>query len=315
MLSGSLDHNGVHSGNRSGPPRRFNRYRFRDALTGAFFVLPQVIGYTVFVAIPIISVAWYSLHDWNLVRGNFDFIGPGNYLRLFSDPEMSQVVFATVVFTVGFVVLNVALGLLLALATNRASRGIGILRTVYFAPVVVSLVAWTLVWRFILQDEGVLNVALSWVGIDGPTWLREPLPALAALIMVQVFKSAGLSMVILLGALQGVPNELREAARMDGASRFGVFRHITLPLIAPFIFLDVVMSLIVSVRSFALVDLLTSGGPGSSTQILSYYIYTQGFERNNMGYASSLAIVLMAAVLAVTVIQFGMRRRWSYLEE
>lgn len=306
---------GGRSPRRSGPRRRGPSYKARDAATGVLFVLPQVVGYTIFVAIPIVSVAWYSLHDWNLVRGNFDFIGFDNYLRILSDPEMGDVGFATVVFAVGFVVLNVGLGLVLALATNQARRGTTALRTIYFAPVVVSLVAWTLVFRFILQDEGVLNAVLSWVGIDGPTWLREPLPALASLIMVDVLKSAGLSMVILLGALQGIPSSVGEAARMDGASSWRIFRSITLPLIAPFIFLDIVMSLIVSVRSFALVDLLTSGGPGSSTRILPYYIYTQGFERNDMGYASSLAMVLMVAVLAVTVVQFAMRRRWSYLED
>lgn len=293
----------------------FARHKVRDAATGFLFVLPQMVGYTIFVAIPIISVAWYSLHDWDLVQGNFDFIGFGNYVQILSDPEMGDVAFATIVFSVGFVVLNVCLGLALALATWRATRSSALFRTVYFAPVVVSLVAWTLVFRFILQDQGVLNAALDLVGIDGPIWLREEFPALFSMIVVQLLKSVGLSMVIFLGALQGIPPELREAARVDGASDWAVFRRITLPLLTPFVFLVIVLSLVISVRSFALVDLLTAGGPGSSTRILSYYIYTQGFERLNMGYASSLAIVLMVVVLVVTAVQFAVRRRWSYLEE
>lgn len=291
------------------------RRKTRDAATGFLFVLPQLIGYTIFVAIPIVSVAWYSLHDWNLVQGNFDFIGLDNYGRMLSDPEMGDVAFATVAFTVGFVIVNVALGLALAIATHRPRRGGAIFRTIYFAPVVVSLVAWTLVFRFILQDQGVLNAALELVGIDGPIWLRETGPALFSLIAVQVLKTAGLSMVVFLGALQGIPPELREAAMVDGATDWDVFRRVTLPLITPFIFLVVVLCLIITVRSFALVDLLTAGGPGSSTRILSYYIYTQGFERFNIGYASSLAMVLMLVVLAVTAMQFAVRRRWSYLEE
>lgn len=290
-------------------------WRQRDAASGYGFIAPQFIGFTVFVLGPIAAVIWFSLHEWNLVVGNFDFVGLGNYSTMLSDPEVGHVALISLAFAFAYVPLNVGLGLLLAIAANRAIRSIGILRTLYFAPVVVSLVAWTIVFRFILQDEGVLNGLLRLAGVDGPNWLREATPALTMVIVVQVLKTAGLSMVIFLAALQGIPREVSEAARVDGASGWAVFRRITVPLISPFIFLVVVLSVINSIKSFALIQLLTDGGPGRATTVLAYYIYDQGFQRLEMGYASTIAVVLFVVVLTLTALQFGFRKRWVYSEE
>jgi multiple sugar transport system permease protein len=134
-------------------------------------------------------------------------------------------------------------------------------------------------------------------------------------VIVQVLKTAGLSMVIFLAALQGIPKEVTEAARVDGAGGFTLFRRITMPLISPFIFLVVVLSLINSIKSFALIQLLTEGGPGHATSVLSYYIYDQGFLRYEMGYASSIAVILFIVVLSLTAAQFAVRKRWVYSEE
>lgn len=290
-------------------------YRQRDRLSGYGFVAPQVIGFLIFVAGPILAVMWFSLNDWNLIVAELDFIGLGNYQAILQDREIGNVALNSVVFAAAYVPLNVGLGLLLAVAANRATRLVGVLRTMYFAPVVVSLVAWTIVFKFILQDRGVLNGALQIAGVDGPNWLREPAPALAMVIIVQVLKTAGLSMVIFLAALQGIPREVTEAARVDGATGWSLFRRITVPLISPFIFLTIVLSVINSIKSFALIQLLTEGGPGHATTVLAYYIYNQGFQRFEMGYASAVAVVLFVIVLGLTGAQFRLRQRWVYSEE
>jgi multiple sugar transport system permease protein len=182
-------------------------------------------------------------------------------------------------------------------------------------PVVVSLVAWVIVWRFLLQSDGGINAILQLVaGVEGPNWLREPEWALAMVVLVQLLKNAGLAMVLFLAALQGIPTTLQDAARVDGAGRVAEFRNITLPLITPFIYLVSILAVIAALKSFSLIFLMTRGGPGSATTVLAYYIYKQAFEFYRMGYASALAAVLFALVLGLTVAQFLTRKRWVYSE-
>jgi multiple sugar transport system permease protein len=284
-------------------------------MAGYMFILPQYAGFLVFIVLPIVCVLWFSLHDWNLVYGTFEFIGLDNFGRILTDPEMPSVAVATVVYAAGVVPLEVGLGLVLALAMNQPIRGIGVFRTVIFAPVVVSVIAWTVVWRFILASDGILNVVLEVGGIHGPNWLREDFWALVWLVLVQVFKSVGLAMIVFLAALQSVPTDVREAAIVDGAGRWTMFRRITFPLITPFVFLMVVLATIDSLKSFGLVYWLTSGGPGDATKILSYYIYDQSFQRYDEGYGSALSVVLLLIVFVLTALQFAARRRWVYSED
>jgi multiple sugar transport system permease protein len=305
---------GAVASRRPGAPRNLT-YRQRDALTGYLFVLPQVGGFSVFVLGPILAVFWFSLHDWNLVFGTFEFTGLGNYGKLARDPQIDAVARNTVLFTLAYVPLSVGLGLALALLTNRALRGMALFRTLYFMPVVVSLVAWVIVWRFLLQADGGLNAVLqAAAGIQGPNWLRDPEWALVVAVLVQIFKNAGLAMVLFLAALQGIPQTVQEAARVDGAGRIREFRHITLPLITPFIYLTSILAVIAALKSFSLIFLMTRGGPGNATTVLAYYIYKQAFEFSAMGYASALAAVLFALVLGLTVAQFVTRRKWVYSE-
>jgi multiple sugar transport system permease protein len=289
-------------------------YWQRDAATGYGFVGPQVAGFSVFVLGPIVAVGWFALHEWNLIFGAPRFAGLANFQHMLVDADIGQVALNSTLFAVGYVPLNVALGLAFALAVHRATRAVAFFRTLYFAPVVVSLVAWTIVWRFLLQDDGMVNGLLRLTGIDGPNWLRDPDTALAMVVLVQVLKTAGFSMVLFLAALQAVPRELEEAARLDGANGWALFRRITLPLIAPFVFLVTVLSVITSLKSFALIYLLTGGGPGKATMVLAYYIYEQGFRRFEFGYASALALVLFAVVILLTAGQFALRKRWVYSE-
>lgn len=299
-------------------PRRASwrlTYWQRDSLEGIAFVSPQLVGFLLFVVGPVLAIGWFALHEWNIIYGTFEFVGTANFEAMLRDPSLPTVVGASILFAAGYVPLNVCLGLLAALAVSKASHAAGAMRTIYFIPVVVSAVAWALVWRFMLQDEGAVNGFLGMVGIDGPNWLRDSGWAIGMVVFVQVLKDIGFSMVIFLAALQGIPPEYEEAARIDGASSRRVIWHVTLPLITPFIFLIVVLSIISSIKSFALIFLLTRGGPGYDTTTIPFYIYQKAFQEFDMGYASALAVILFAVVMVLTAGQFAMRKRWVFNEE
>ncbi len=290
-------------------------YWQRDALVGAAFVSPQALGFLLFVLGPIVAIGWFALHDWDVIFGTFDFVGLENFQAMLTDRNLPTVVGASVIFAFGYVPLNVGLGLLLAVAINKVVRGGGLLRTIWFIPVAVSVVAWALVWRMMLQDNGVINGALASLGVDGPNWLRDEGWSIAMVVVVQVLKDLGFSMIIFLAAIQGIPAELEEAARIDGAGGRQVFRHVTVPLVTPFIFLMIILSIITSIKSFALIFLLTRGGPGYDTTTIPFYTYQKAFQEFDMGYASALAVVLFLIVMVLTGAQFSIRRRWVVYED
>ncbi|WP_430781656.1 carbohydrate ABC transporter permease [Actinoplanes sp. G11-F43] len=288
--------------------------RRRDNLTGYLFITPALLGAVAFVFVPLVLVVWYSLHEWNVLADTFDFVGAENYQRLAADPNFPAVLRATGLFSVGLVVLNLGLALALAVLLNQKLRGTTFFRVLFFSPVVVSLLAWTIVWGFLMQDNGGINAFLSSIGVDGPNWLRSEGTAMASVVIVQVFKNVGLNMVLFLAALQGVPQELYEAARTDGAGPWTVFRRITLPLISPTILLTSIITVVGSLQVFAQISVLTQGGPGTSTTVLVYYLYQQAFQFHAFGYGSTLSVVLFLIVLALTVLQWQMRKRWVFHE-
>lgn len=286
----------------------------RDWAVGYAMVAPVVLGAVVFVVVPLVMVAWYSLHEWNVLAGTFTFVGGENYARMAADPGLHDALLASLWFSIGLVVLNISLALLLAVLLDQRLPGTTTFRTFFFSPVIVSLVAWTIVWSFLLQPEGGINGFLAQVGVAGPNWLRGEATAMIALIVVQVFKNVGLNMILFLAALQGVPEELHEAARLDGASAWRRFRSITLPLISPTILLVSIITVVGSLEVFAQIDVLTGGGPGSSTTVLVYYLFQQAFRFNEFGYASAISVLLFVIVLALTLLQWQSRRRWVFHE-
>ncbi|MCL6655292.1 sugar ABC transporter permease [Agrobacterium rubi] len=300
------------SKNGASPP--FWTIARRDSLAGFLFVAPQLIGIITFVLVPLGLVFWYSLHEWNVLANTFTFTGSQNYRMVIEDTNLLEVLGATAIFSAGLVVLNMSLALLLAVLLNQKLAGISIFRTLFFSPVVVSLVAWTIVWGFLLQRNGGINGMLLMLGLEGPNWLREETTAMISVIVVQVFKNVGLNMILFLAALQGVPKELYEAARIDGAPAFKQFRRITLPLISPTILLTSIITIVGSLQVFAQIAVLTQGGPGLSTTVLVYYLYQQAFQFHYFGYGSTLSILLFLIVAILTFAQWQMRKRIVFYE-
>lgn len=297
-----------------GARRRMSRQRRSEIVTGYAMASPALLGSALFVLLPLVALVWYSLNEWKVLTGDMSFVGWANYERLFTDPALLNSLQVTGVFSVGLVVLNISLALVLAVMLNQRFRGTAFFRTVFFSPVVVSLVAWTIVWGFLFQKDGGINGYLELVGIDGPNWLREGPTAMLAVIVVQVFKGVGLNMVLLLAALQGVPEEMREAAALDGAGRARVFRSIVLPLISPTLMLVSIVTVVGSLQVFAQIAVLTSGGPGDSTTVLVYYLYQQAFELKDFGYGSAIAMLLFVIVLVLTLLQWAGRKKWVHYE-
>jgi multiple sugar transport system permease protein len=286
----------------------------RDSLAGYVFIAPQLIGIAIFVLIPLGLVFWYSLHEWNVLAQTFRFQGLDNYRALLADPGLPQVLGATALFSLGLVVLNMALALLLAVLLDQKLKAIAVYRTLFFSPVVVSLVAWTIVWSFLLQNNGGINAVLALFGIDGPNWLRGSTTAMISVIVVQVFKNVGLNMILFLAALQGVPRELYEAARVDGTPAWAQFTRITMPMISPTILLTSIITIVGSLQVFAQIAVLTQGGPGMSTTVLVYYLYQQAFQFHKFGYGATLSILLFLIVAILTFVQWQMRRRIVFYE-
>jgi multiple sugar transport system permease protein len=299
------------------PARRARSWTMRraDAATGYLFIAPQLLGVLVFVVVPVGLAIWYSLNEWNIFTGELTYVGGGNYQAALDDPQLPSVLGATAAFSGGVVVLNLALGLALAVMLNRRFKGAVLFRTLFFSPVVVSVVAWTLVWGFLLQDNGGVNGLLALVGVDGPNWLQSGPTAMISVTFTQVVRSVGINMVLFLAALQGVPSELYEAARIDGAGSRRIFFRITLPLISPTLLLTAIITIVGALQSFAQIAVLTEGGPGLSTTVLVYYVFQQAFSFNDIGYGSTLALMLLTFVMVLTVIQWQLRRKWVFYED
>lgn len=295
-------------------PRVFWTIPRRDALVGYLLISPQLVGSVLFVLLPLGLVVNYSFQEWNVLAGTFEYIGGENYAKLLADPKMGQVLTSTVLFSAGLVVLNLTLALALAILLNQRLRGTTFFRTLFFSPVLVSLVAWTIVWQFLLQQDGGVNGVLGVAGVEGPNWLRGETTALLSVIVVQVVKNVGLNMVLFLAALQGVPRQLYEAAQLDGAGAWTRFRRITVPLISPTILLTSIITVVGSLQVFAQIAVLTQGGPGMSTTVLVYYLYQQAFQFRHLGYGATLSVLLFLIVAALTLLQWRLRRKWVFHE-
>ncbi len=273
------------------------------------FIAPNVVVFAVFMFVPILLAFYISLNEWTLI-GSPTFVGLGNYLDMLEDSEFLRAFYNTGVYTLGTVPTSIALGLVVALGLNRKLPGRTLLRSIFFVPVIISLVAVALIASWIFNDNyGIINAALSAVGIGDVPWLSSARWAMISLIIATLWIRLGFNMVIYLAALQSIPTELYDAARVDGASGWRRFRHITWPLLGPTTFLLVIINIIYSLHVFDLIYVMTGGGPGFSTTVLVQYIYQMAFTEGQMGYASAIGVVLYLLLLIFTVFQWRVTRQ------
>ncbi len=276
------------------------------------YLLPVLIGFTVFTLGPVMASLYLSLTHYEIAAAPV-FVGLLNYKQLLNEQLFWQVVGNTFYYAFLYVPLSVGVSLALALLLEKKIRGITFFRTVYFLPVVTSMVAAAIIWTWIYNgDIGLLNYLLSLFGINGPKWLQNPHWALPAIALMSVWKNAGYNMMIFLAGLANIPTDYHEAARLDGASSFARFREITLPLISPVLFFVLVVTTIGAFQVFEQTYVMTNGGPGTSTLTLSYYIWQTAFSFFNLGSASALGYLFFIIVLVMTAIQFQVRKRWVY---
>lgn len=286
----------------------------REAWWGYFFIAPAFIFVIGFTFLPVLGAFGISLTSWDMV-GPMKWAGLANYQKVFSDPVAQKTLVNTFVYTFASVPIGMALALLLAVLLNQKLRGLSWFRTAYYLPVVSSTVAISVIFVWVLDPTyGLLNRALAVIGIAPPPWLTSPQWAMPAVILVTIWRSLGFNMILFLAALQEIPEDLHDAAKIDGANGPQKYRHVVIPLISPAIFFVTITSIISSFQSFDLVYNMTEGGPARSTYLIGFYIWEQAFKYLNMGYGASLAFVLFFFILMLTLVQWTTRRFWVYGE-
>ena len=288
--------------------------RVKPHLTGWLFALPFVLVFAVFLAIPILASFVLSFTNFGIANiqdwFSADLIGADNYTKLVDDEKFLKAARNTGVFVLFGVPLTIALGLAAAVGVNQGlGRVVALFRVGYYLPVVTSIVAIAVVWRYLLSpDAGLVNLALDAVGIEGPNWLGQRSTALGSIIALGVWRNLGFDMVIFLAALQGIDPALYEAARVDGARAWHIFRRITVPLLRPVILFLTVITTAGYLQLFEEPFVMTGGGPLDSTLSVSMYVYQQGFTFLNLGYASAIAYALFVAIVVLAAIQFRLLR-------
>ncbi|WP_251453645.1 sugar ABC transporter permease [Microbacterium sp. Marseille-Q6648] len=302
------------------PDRRVARRRARRRNTGSalLFLSPWLIGFGVFTAWPLIYSAYLSFTDYDVINDP-SFIGTANYVELMQDPKIALALGNTLMFTAVQVPLYVLVSLVLALLLNRAGRSAGFYRTVFFLPKMTPPVAVGVLFLLLFNGQnGLINTALGWIGIDGPAWTTDPAWVKPGLIIMSLW-TVGASVIILLAALQSVPEELYESARIDGAGFWRQSLSVTLPMISPALFFIVVVNTIAGLQTFdeAYTALFGAGNTTYSNDAALFYViylFQQAFQFLNMGYASAMAWILFGLIMAVTVVQLVVSRRLVYYE-
>ncbi|MGC4878991.1 carbohydrate ABC transporter permease [Micromonospora sp. DT43] len=282
----------------------------RNTVAGWSFILPNFLGFAVLTLLPVVVLFYVAFTNWN-VFGVAEWTGTANFRRMWDDASFWTALRNTVYYAVFHIPLTLAAALGLALLLNRKLRGVRFFRTVAFFPYITSIVAIAVVWNQLFSPEyGPINALLGAVGVDDPPgWTASATWSMPAVIIVGTWRYMGYYMLLFLAGLQTIPTQLYEAAETDGASPWQRFVHVTLPGLRTTTFFVTVLLTIESFKVFDLILVMTGGGPGQSTLVLSQYIYQKGFEENQFGYASAVSIVLFAICFGITVIQFWVNKR------
>jgi multiple sugar transport system permease protein len=280
--------------------------KIKNNLVGYSFILPNLIGYTIFIFLPVCFSLILSVMEWDGSRNPMVFVGIENFKRLLGDSTFRISFANTIKYAVFTVPITVVASLLLAVLLNKKIKGIAVFRTSFFFPYIASLVAVGAVWNMLFQPEyGPINNLLRAIGIaNPPRWVVSTKWAMMAVIIVSIWKFMGYYMIVYLAALQGISPALYEAASIDGANGWRKLRYITIPLLTPTTFFVMMMLTIQCFKVFDLIYVMTGGGPGRSTNVLVNFVYNSAFVKFEFGYASAAAIILFAIVLVVTLIQF-----------
>lgn len=295
--------------------KRTLKMRTREAINGYLFFAPGLFGLIVFLAGPILYSLYLSFTSYNIYQAP-RWIGLDNYriMLMGEDPLFWKSLWNTLYYVALSVPVNVTAGVLLALLMNQKVRGIRVFRTIYFLPSVASGVAVALLWQWILDPNfGLINTFLAQLGIEGPGWLIDEKWSKPSLVLMNVW-SVGGGMIIYLAGLQGVPSSLYEAATMDGAGALRKFWNITLPMLTPTIFYNVVTGVLSGFQVFLQAYIMTGGGPNNSTMFYAFHLYNKAFRDTQMGYASAMAWVLLAISLLCTLLIFKSGSSWVYYE-
>lgn len=286
----------------------------REYLTFLAFVSPNLALLAVFSYWPLLQSLSLSFYEWNMISPDRLWVGLDNWRLVLASSDFRQIALTTLLFTVASVGLTLTLGLGAALLLNERLVGRTGARAVLFTPSLLPGSAIALVWIYLLDPRwGLVGTLLSWVGVVSPRWLIDPAWALPAVVLVQVWKTVGYSAVVFLAGLQGIPRELYEAARVDGAGAWARFRSVTLPGLGPIGFFLLVTSLLSAVQVFDIVRVMTAGGPVIATTTLVYQLYNEGFVAFNAGRAAVYAVILFGLMLALTATQLRfVERRVTY---
>lgn len=283
------------------------------AIVGYLFTLPSFVGFCIFVLIPLVWAAIMSFQDYNVFTGASTFTGLKNYLDLFKDTRTLTILGNTIWYCIFCTFFNTSIGLILAVIVNNklAKSASVFFRSIYFFPSLISLTFVAVIWCIFFQtDSGVINYYLNFVGVNSVPWLSDSNLSKISVLIIDIWKNSGMSMLLILSGLQTIDGSLMEAASIDGANEFKKFFRITLPLLTPTLFFVLIMHLTGSLRIFESAFVLTNGGPGDSSRSLVMLITEKAFTSFNYGQANALSMLLMLLIAVITAVQFMTSRWW-----
>jgi multiple sugar transport system permease protein len=294
---------------------RSGKVQSRENRNGYLFVMPWILGFFLFTLLPMVFSAILSLCEWDIVTGlsTIEFVGLENFTGMFKDPKFWQSLKVTFKFCLITIPCYQIVSLFVAFLLAMDIKGMKIFRVVYFLPSIIPTIAATMIWTRIFAQDGILNKSLSVIGIKGPAWLTDRNTALYALMIMGLW-GVGNTIIIYLSGLQGVSEELKEAARVDGAKGWQIFFKITVPMISPTIFFNVVMAVIGSFQYFTQAYVMTEGGPMQSTLFYNLYLYQKAYKEYQMGYASAMAWVMFIIIMLFTMLVIKSSSFWVYYQ-
>lgn len=294
------------------PGKKMSKSQKREAVAGYLYLLPNFIGFMIFTGIPILLGLLISFTDYNGFK--WKFVGIQNYVKMFGNSQFRQAFINNLFYSLTSVPLTILLALVLALALNRAMFGSSFFKTIFFFPNLTSMVAVGCVALMLFQPvNGPVNQALRWLGVAEehlPQWFMSSRTALLTVVIVVVWKQAGYYMIMFIGGLKAIPNQLYEAAKIDGANSWQLFWNVTWPMLSPTTFMVTILCIIASFQVFDIINVTTEGGPGRATEVLVMRIYKEAFKYGRMGYGSAIGYFLFLIIFIITLIQWQGQKKW-----